>query len=347
MLGHSGGTHLFEPPYELIADGLKAGEVVPFFGAAASAVYREPPDAAWVPGQPFTPFGGELATMLAKAASYTATDAACNAVLADLLDGLKTIAADVALAEIEAALAPIVRKHVGGPPGLALVASWTEHVQGNRRSVDRRLRQSFAVDCVPGLLHEKLAGIDGTRLYVTTNYDDLLEKALVKRHPHLLIDRSEKGLWVSVAGGALAPVPPTGTELYELLNNPKTQAPSAPIIFKMHGSIDRSDARNDQYLITEEDYVDFLGRTGGSYVPPYINALMEGKDFLFLGYSLEDWNVRVILRKLLKRASPGRVRCWAIVRGRSDIEQKVWQVHGLNIYPMDLRRFAEELARYL
>jgi hypothetical protein len=31
---------MVEPPYKFIAEGQKAGEVVPFFGAAASAVYR-------------------------------------------------------------------------------------------------------------------------------------------------------------------------------------------------------------------------------------------------------------------------------------------------------------------
>jgi len=43
-----------------------------------------------------------------------------------------------------------------------------EHVQGHRRAVDRKLHESFAVDCRPGLLHEKLAGIEATRLYVTS-----------------------------------------------------------------------------------------------------------------------------------------------------------------------------------
>jgi hypothetical protein len=234
-----------------------------------------------------------------------------------------------------------------GPLGLALIASWAEHRQGTRRSVDRKLHEWFVVECQPGLLHTKLAGIEKTRLYITTNYDDLLEKALAPRQPHLIVDRGDRGLWVGVAGSALQPVAGTGNELYELLDDPVTQQPSHPIIFKMHGSVDKSDPRNDTYLITEQDYVDFLGRAGGSYVPPYINGLMKGKDFLFLGYSLEDWNVRVVLRKLLKRPADGGVRFWAIVRGRLDVEQEVWQAHNLNIHPMNLREFGEKLAAEL
>ncbi len=115
----------------------------------------------------------------------------------------------------------------------------------------------------------------------------------------------------------------------------------------MHGSIDRNNRTNDSYLITEDDYVDYLGRDQGNYVPPYIEGLMRGKNFLFLGYSLEDWNVRVILRKLLKSIRPEEIRFWAIVRGRSDAEQLIWQHKNLNIYPMDLRIFTERLAAEL
>jgi hypothetical protein len=355
------------PPYKFIADGLRAGEVIPFFGAAASAVYR-PQNETWQPGKPFMPFGSELARILASDSSYPASDAAYNLALADLLGAVRSLGANIPADQVEATIAPVLREHVGRPPDLALIASWAEHVQGHRRAVNRELRQSFAVEAQPGLLHTLLAGIEGTQVYITTNYDDLLERALTARTPHVIVDRGEKGLWVAAAGGISQRVASTGRELHALLNNPRTLRPSHPIIFKMHGSIDRAMARNDSYLITEEDYVDFLGRAGGSYVPPYIAGLIEGKDFLFLGYSLEDWNVRVILRKLLKRARQTRdgqardketeatedpideeveVRFWAIVRGRSDVEQEVWQAQNLNIYPMDLCKFAEELANRL
>jgi hypothetical protein len=354
------------PPYKFIAEGLKAGEVVPFFGAAASAVYR-PENETWQPGKPFMPFGSELATVLANAANYSALDAAYNLALSDLFGAVRDLGTDITQDRAATTLATVLRKHVGRPPDLALIASWAEHVQGNRRAVNRELRQSFAVKAQPGSLHTRLATVAGTQIYITTNYDDLLEQALAPRQPHVIVDRGDKGLWVTPAGATPQLVAPTGTELYDLLNDPRTQQPSHPILFKMHGSIDRDISRNDSYLITEEDYVDFLGRAGGSYVPPYINGLIEGKDFLFLGYSLEDWNVRVILRKLLKRAKrardrqqrdttdangesideEGEVRFWAIVRGRSDVEQQVWQSQNLNIYPMDLCEFTENLANYL
>ena len=335
----------FEPPYESIADELLNGTVVPFFGSAASAVYR-PPGTAWEPSKPFPflPTGAELAAILARASSYGAANAAYDAALSELADAAAKAASGVAADAIKAALQPVLGKHVGGPPGLALIASWFAHVQSTRPALDRKLREAFEVTSEPGALHTKLAAIDKIQLYVTTNYDDLLERALEARHPHVLVDRLDKGLAINTASGTLEAIDRTGRDLDERLTDPTTGEPSAPILFKMHGSIDRKNRKNDSYLITEEDYVDYLGRDHGNYVPPYIDRLMQGKNFLFLGYSLEDWNVRVILRKLLNRIKPGDVRCWAIVRGRSDTEQRVWQSQSLNIYPMDLLKFSDRLV---
>ena len=58
-----------EPPYEIMVDALLSGKVVPFFGSAASAVYRPPGVMPWEPGKTFLPFGAELASVLARAAN--------------------------------------------------------------------------------------------------------------------------------------------------------------------------------------------------------------------------------------------------------------------------------------
>jgi hypothetical protein len=337
----------FEPPYESIADELLNGTVVPFFGSAASAIYRPPDATEWQLGNKFLPFGAELAAILARASSYSAANAAYEAALSDLAAAAAQMAPGISVDDFKTVLQPVLRKHVGGPPGLALIASWFAQVQSTRPALERKLREVFEITCEPGALHTKLAAIKNIQLYVTTNYDDLLERALDSRNPHVLVDRLERGLAISTGNGSLEPIARTGQDLDQRLTDSDTGEPSAPILFKMHGGIDRKNRKNDSYLITEEDYVDYLGRDQGNYIPPYINRLMQGKNFLFLGYSLEDWNVRVILRKLLNPIKPGDVRCWAIVRGRSDMEQRVWQSNSLNIYPMDLMKFSERLVAEL
>jgi hypothetical protein len=227
-------------------------------------------------------------------------------------------------------------------------------VQASREMLESKLHKAFDVTAELGSLHTRLAAIENIPLYVTTNYDDLLERALAPRDPHVLVDRLDRGLIIKTKNGAPELIDRTGGDLRNRLTNPETGKPTAPILFKMHGSVDRKDRINDSYLITEEDYVDYLGRDQGHYVPPYIEELMRRKNFLFLGYSLEDWNVRVILRKLLESMPSGagdsrgeKVRFWAIVRGLSEAEQKVWQSQNLNVYQMDLVTFAERLAAEL
>jgi hypothetical protein len=270
--------------------------------------------------------------------------AAGGRVLSEAVAGVPT----GAFRQAGSTLASVLQNLVSRPPDLAFVASWVEHVQGTRDDIDNILHESFAIDCDPGLLHTTIAGIKATRLFITTNYDDLLEKALAPREPHLIIDRGgNKGLLVIPFGKNPEEVKPSGERINELLDDDRSQQLCRPVIFKMHGSIDKVNAKNDCYLITEEDYVDFLGRDQGHYVPVYVESLMRDKNFLFLGYSLSDWNVRVILRKLLKGAAGVR-RCWAIVGGKSHFEQQVWKTtQSLNIHSEDINVFAQGLAQEL
>jgi hypothetical protein len=324
----------------------------------------------WKVGAHFLPLGGELADALARDSSYySIASAGLEIAMNELLDAAVNADPNVKLdpLALRREFAPVLKRHVG-TPGLALIASYVARVQATRSDLDQQLREVFAVSPKLGPLHTRLAA-EPIQLYVTTNYDDLLEEALAKREPHVVVDRLERGLAIRMPGGTMQPVDKIAGDLAERLGDPKTGEPTKPIVFKMHGSIDRKNHKNDSYLITEEDYVNFLGRDQGSYIPPYINGLMQGKNLLFLGYSLEDWNVRVILSKLLKSSRrgqksdprtggeptddwesedrPTQVRYWAIAKGRSDAEQRVWQSNNLNIYAMDLREFTDKLAAAL
>lgn len=288
------------PPYGIIAQALRVGEVVPFLGAGASAVYR-PDDDQWDTNKTYLPFGGELASRkLAVDANFPDAN----------------LAAD-----------------------LALVASYYEHVEGDRPSLDLALRETFCRDFEPGTIHSLLARIDQPLLIVTTNYDDLIERAFGNRPYHLVVDRGDKSrVWVAATGGC---EPVKTTDLRKAL-----LPEDRPIIYKLHGSVDRDEPTSDSFVITEQDYVDFLGRAQ-TWVPPYLATRMAKSRFLFLGYSLLDWNVRVMLRKLRQplRAQDDRLRSWAINKDPGAAERKIWEAHKVNIYDLDIRVFVDELAR--
>ena len=70
------------------------------------------------------------------------------------------------------------------------------------------------------------------------------------------------------------------------------------VIYKMHGTVDRR-SKWDNYVITEDDYVDFLSRMADrTAVPALFLKAFRDRHFLFLGYGLSDWNLRLVLRNL-------------------------------------------------
>ena len=86
---------------------------------------------------------------------------------------------------------------------------------------------------------------------------------------------------------------------------------------------------DDSYVVTEDSYIDYLsGGDVGALIPIALWQRMTSNSLLFLGYSLNDWNLRVILnriwgtRKLVAKS-------WAMQREPSDpqvskIEQTLW-----------------------
>jgi hypothetical protein len=199
------------------------------------------------------------------------------------------------------------------------------------------LREALNVPAKPGRLHKCLADIDGLRLFVTTNYDDLIEQALERRGPWVVVDKG--------ASGKVSCRSPGGDweelESKDLIS--KIRDKNRPIVLKIHGHWDRGDRDNDTYLITEEHYVDFLGRTDGP-IPPMLFNMMREKSFLYLGYGLKDWNIRVLLRKLAQsRGRTERIRSWAIVLEKDRAEDALWKQQNVQMHAVDLEVFVDRL----
>ena len=122
------------------------------------------------------------------------------------------------------------------------------------------------------------------------------------------------------------------------------------MIVKLHGAIDRLDQSGDSYVITEDDYIDFLatGTEIADLLPTEVAAKVNGKtQFLFLGYGLRDWNLRVILRRIwgaqvLKDIS------WAVLDRIDDIDRQWWQRWGpMEILEVPLAEYIPRLQEVL
>lgn len=329
------------PPYPEIADLLKSGRIIPFLGAGVNFGAR-PADARWdAKTSNFLPSGAELLQYLADQSNFP--------------------------------------KQERKKSDLAKVASYFEETIARWR-LRERLEDIFMREYTPSKLHRCLAQIarqshedddaEGTALLiVTTNYDDLTERAFrdLKRPYDLVIyptDQKENAasvLWWAHGKSEPEPRPPNTLGI----NLKKTN-----VIYKMHGSLNHMRCGPGSYVITEDDYVEFLSRMSTSAaVPSQFLRHFGDKHFLFLGYGLSDWNWRLILKNMrnqLPEPEPGdeggagakpsprqaaaadrKLRSWAIQHRPSYLERMLWQARDVLIYDEDINDFAERLEERL
>jgi len=135
-------------------------------------------------------------------------------------------------------------------------------------------------------------------LVITTNYDQLFEQAL----------RAEgKQPRVSVYN-------PEAVETREHLD----PTSASPIIYKLHGDI----GKRSSLVITDEDYIQFVLRMAdkGQYdpIPLSLKAPLTTWSTLFVGYSLVDYNLRLLLKTLRSKVDAADLKPMFSVDRRPD-----------------------------
>ena len=301
-----------QPPdehYAMIADRILAGAVVPFLGAGVNLCGRSESD-AFEFGRQLLPSGHELAAYLAKRGHYTGTDRT------DLLR---------------------VSQYVAIMMGLRPLYDWLHAV--------------FDADYAPTPVHELLASIPSLirarpsteprffPLIVTTNYDDALEKAFkAAREEYDLVtyiaDGKERGRFIHTS--------PDGVE--RVIARPKTykelRCDERPVIAKIHGAVVRRMPTRDSFVITEDHYIDYLSHTDiKTLIPVNMASRMMQSHFLFLGYSLKDWNLRVILHRLWRAEVGLNSNSWAVQPNPDKIDKESWSPRGVDLLDVRLEEY--------
>lgn len=122
-------------------------------------------------------------------------------------------------------------------------------------------------------------------VYITTNYDDFMTKALTHHHKN---PRRELCRWNSIIreDPSVSDMEPT----YE-------PTPANPVVFHLHGH----SGRPDSLVLTEDDYLDFLVNISSNQnlLAHQIQRAITGSSLLFVGYSLADITFKVIFRGLV------------------------------------------------
>ena len=300
------------PVYDLITRRLLRGKVVPVLGAGVNLCER-PPHVPWARGR-YLPSGPELAAELAQHVDNV------------LIDG----------------------------HDLAQVSQYVAALEG-KGPLYEELHDVFDADYPPTLLHRFLAHLsrltrepEETRdcmLIVTTNYDDSLERAFTAEgEPYELVtyiaEGKDRGRFRHITAGGKPTVIHRPNE-YELGLDQRT------VIAKIHGAVDRIHGA-DSFVITEDHYIDYITRADvAGLFPVTLAAKLQTSHFLFLGYSLRDWNFRVMLYRLWGEQDGKNFKSWAIQADPSPIDRAAWDDRGVDILPIRVENFVAAVEQRL
>jgi len=238
--------------------------------------------------------------------------------------------------------------------GLSRVAQLVALKQGVGALYDE-LHELFCRERAPGLVHEFAAALPGVLrsagaqnpLLLTTHFDDTLERALVAIGEECdvvsyIASGPNRGKFLHTDSGGHAVVVDVPNAYSRLSLDER------PVIVKLHGRIDESPEReHESFVVSEDDYIDYLAQSEiANLVPVTIVAKLRRSHFLFLGYPLHEWNLRVFLHRVWGHERVA-YRSWAVEAAPDPLEREFWRQRGVEIVDVELGDYVERLGRRL
>lgn len=318
-----------EAHYRSVLKPLVAGRVIPFLGAGVNLCGR-PAGETWGLNR-YLPSGWELTKHLTEMYGYSKEDPRDQ------------------------------------DPDLLRVSQYVAVMSGTGPLYEE-LRRLFLAEYPRTVVHKFLARLPGVMrskqyptgypesaypLVITTNYDDVLERALDEvQEPYDLIyyaaQGDDKGKFLHRPPGG-EPRPIMRPNRYRIKHDGREclLLEHRPVILKIHGAVDRTTGGRDSYVITEDDYIDYLTLPDlKTLLPLPLPEWLNRCHFLFLGYSLGDWNMRAFLRRLWKD-SPLTWNSWAIEIKERQIEKTIWSKRNVAIVTANMEHYVADLDELL
>jgi hypothetical protein len=190
-------------------------------------------------------------------------------------------------------------------------------------------------------------------LIITTNYDDVMERAFDEvGEPYDLVyyaaqgDEKEKFLHRAPGEEARAILKANSYQI-EVEGRTCMLLDRRPVLLKIHGAIDRKAPDRDSYVITEDDYIDYLTLPPlKTLLPVPLPARLARCHFLFLGYSLADWNMRAFFRRIWKDARLS-YKSWAVEIRNRPIDEMFWKERNVDVVVSSLEDYFADQAEIL
>ena len=214
------------------------------------------------------------------------------------------------------------------------------------------LHLALARDFEPSLLHAWLAGLPPLlrhrslpqQLIVSTSFDTGVERAFAEAGEELdtvvyIASGRDRGkfLHISPNGDSIVVEQPnayTGLALEE-----------RSVLLKIHGHVDHSATRErESFAVSEDDHIDYLTGVEAGTVPVQIAARLRRSHLLFLGYAVDDWSLRVFLRRVWGHDRLA-YRSWAVQSSAESLARELWHERGVDAYDVGLDGYSEQLAR--
>jgi hypothetical protein len=312
-----------------IVASVREGKVVLFLGAGVHASKPSPPGQPEPPPDPRRPlFAGALAEALARETRWAerfsgkppkqhfqrvALDYELNIILDEQWKDWKQKG-----------------KNQGLPQPAARPASASEAIDLRHRGRARlanAVQRAVTVGKTPSPTLRALAELNFP-LAITTNYDRLFEDALL----------------MAGKNPTTAVYQPSATgRPDDVLQDPSGEN---PFIFKIHGDINTPES----LVITDEDYIDFVLRmtAPGQFnpVPGTFHYRLSTWPTLFIGYSMLDYNLRLLL-KTLHHKKDRFPRSYSIDPWPDPLVARVWdsELGYVGFLAINLWEFVPELYR--
>jgi hypothetical protein len=183
------------------------------------------------------------------------------------------------------------------------------------------------------------------QLLVTTSYDLALEQALLEAG-----EEFDVVSYVAVGRdrGRFCHVEPDGTA--RVIDVPNTYATELSlerrtVILKLHGGVaPQPSSQLESFVVTEDDYIDY-GDVGAA-VPVGLAAKLQRSHFLFLGYGMREWNLRLVLGRIWNN---GKVsyRSWAVLRESAPLERQLWRAREVDLLEVVPAEYVAALAQHV
>jgi DNA-binding SARP family transcriptional activator len=251
--------------------------------------------------------------------------------------------------------APLLAERFAYPSGHVVetprVAQYIAAVRGVGPLHDG-LRELAGRDEPPSGLHRFLASLPPLlrerslphQLVVTTDYSGALERAFADAGEQLdvvsyLAAGPHRGRFCHVSPDGSARVIDAPDEYTEELSLERRT-----VVLRLRGRVDPTPARAyESFVVTEDDHLDFLRTAdvaGG--IPIGLAATLRRSHFLFLGYAVREWCLRVVLDRICVEG-PLAYRSWAVAADPSPADAELWRRLGVDVVHGDPDAYASAL----